>query len=183
MQALVVGHLNADFDSLASCVLGRLLHGPTFCADAPGALFLFHSIFIQHTAELAFDFVSDFAARCLPGAERIPILYPDSLDPLVQDWVNRNEAFLKSHDFITTLACPLGAQAVAAASAKDSHSEGLRLVIVDGRRRSRFTHAGPLLVPPGAFFPSRSRSKLVPSAQSDYCCFFHCAVRLRRREE
>jgi hypothetical protein len=94
----------------------------------------------------------------------------------VQDWVNRNEAFLKSHDFITTLACPLAAQAVAAAaSAKDSHSEGLRLVIVDGRRRSRFTHAGPLLVPPGAFFPSRSRSKLVPSAQGlllllSLCC-------------
>ncbi len=48
MQALVVGHLNADFDSLASCVLGRLLHGPTFCADAPGALsFPFDSIFIH----------------------------------------------------------------------------------------------------------------------------------------
>lgn len=59
MQTLVVGHLNADFDSLASCVLGRLLHGPKFCADAPGALF-FHrfEIFIQScTAELAVDFV------------------------------------------------------------------------------------------------------------------------------
>lgn len=75
----------------------------------------------------------------------------------MKDWVNRNEEFLESHNFIATLACPLGAQAVAgaAASAKDSHSEdgegpqGLRLVIVDGRRRSRFTHAGPLLVPPG----------------------------------
>lgn len=74
----------------------------------------------------------------------MPILYPGSIDPLVNQWVGRNEAFLKDHDFITSLKCPIGERALELAN--NGH---LTLIIVDGRRRSRFAHVAPLLDIPG----------------------------------